>query len=267
MTAATTSNCGLPVMAASRSTTWSRSAPSPSQLPGHGDGIAAVDRLVLELALLEPHHLAAADVDGGDDDHATAPRTRVGASRRSRTSSTKFSIRRRPTPWLFSGWNCTPRRCRARRRPGSRCRSPSSRSRPQARLAVVGVDEVDVGCRPRCRRAAGAPTHAAAGSSPCAGPASRPRSAARARAAGPGPVPAVLLALLEEQLHADADAQQRLPGRDRFADDAAAGRARGSRPSRSPKAPSPGRTRASAARSAAGSPVRRHRRAHVRNPW
>jgi len=39
----------------------------------------------------------------GPDDHAGL------AACESANARTKFSIRRRPTAWLFSGWNCTPR--------------------------------------------------------------------------------------------------------------------------------------------------------------
>src|SRR5207249_1134968 len=67
--------------------------------------VRAVDLLLLELALLEADHLASAHVDGGHHDHAEAsvrPRPRPAQNR------TKFSTRRSPTSWLFSGWNCIP---------------------------------------------------------------------------------------------------------------------------------------------------------------
>ena len=58
------------------------------------DGIVAVHRLPVELALHEPDAAATAQVDRRIDDHA-----------RPRTTATKFSRRRSPTAWLFSGWN------------------------------------------------------------------------------------------------------------------------------------------------------------------
>src|SRR5207247_2073362 len=53
--------------------------------------IVAVHRLAVESALEEPHAAAAAEIDRGIDDHASW--------------RTKLSSSRRPTCWLFSGWN------------------------------------------------------------------------------------------------------------------------------------------------------------------
>src|SRR6185503_6911713 len=68
-------------------------------------GVAAVDRFLLELALLEAHDLATPDVDGGHHDHAGL----LAATGADANVRTKLAISRRPTDWLFSGWNCTPR--------------------------------------------------------------------------------------------------------------------------------------------------------------
>src|SRR5438094_253567 len=57
----------------------------------HRDRVVAVHRLALEGALEQSDTAAAAEIDRGVDDHA---------SRR-----TKLSSSRRPTCWLFSGWN------------------------------------------------------------------------------------------------------------------------------------------------------------------
>src|SRR5438034_719513 len=57
----------------------------------HRDRVVAVHGLALESALEEPDAAAAAEVDRGIDDHASW--------------RTKLSSNRRPTCWLFSGWN------------------------------------------------------------------------------------------------------------------------------------------------------------------
>ena len=46
---------------------------------------------LVHLALDEAHALAVFQIDGGKEDHGRQPR--------------KLVIRRRPTAWLFSGWN------------------------------------------------------------------------------------------------------------------------------------------------------------------
>src|SRR5262249_46531841 len=62
-------------------------------------GIEAVHRLLLRAPLVQAHHAALAQVDRGNDDHAAL---------REATPATKFATSRRPTAWLFSGWNCNP---------------------------------------------------------------------------------------------------------------------------------------------------------------
>ena len=57
--------------------------------------VVVVDGLLGEVALPQPHGLAAADVDGGQEDHA---------ARR-----TKFRSSASPSGPDFSGWNCTPK--------------------------------------------------------------------------------------------------------------------------------------------------------------
>src|SRR5947199_255944 len=57
----------------------------------HRDRVVAVHGLALESALEESDAAAAAEVDRGIDDHASW--------------RTKLSSNRRPTCWLFSGWN------------------------------------------------------------------------------------------------------------------------------------------------------------------
>src|SRR5262249_45030231 len=61
--------------------------------------VHGVDRLLVRAALLQAHDAALAQVDRGHDDHAAA---------REATPVTKFATSRRPTAWLFSGWNCNP---------------------------------------------------------------------------------------------------------------------------------------------------------------
>src|SRR5438128_2199977 len=57
----------------------------------HRDRVVAVHRLALEGALEQSDAAAAAEIDRGVDDHASW--------------RTKLSSSRRPTCWLFSGWN------------------------------------------------------------------------------------------------------------------------------------------------------------------
>src|SRR5438552_2273802 len=57
----------------------------------HRDRVVAVHGFALESALEESDAAAAAEVDRGIDDHASW--------------RTKLSSNRRPTCWLFSGWN------------------------------------------------------------------------------------------------------------------------------------------------------------------
>ena len=62
---------------------------------GHRDGIVGKDGPRVVAAFPQPHAAPLAQVDRGDDDH-----------RHSFTSAAKFSSRRMPAFWLFSGWNC-----------------------------------------------------------------------------------------------------------------------------------------------------------------
>src|SRR5436309_908793 len=57
----------------------------------HRDRVVAVHRLALEGPLEQSDATAAAEIDRGVDDHASW--------------RTKLSSSRRPTCWLFSGWN------------------------------------------------------------------------------------------------------------------------------------------------------------------
>src|SRR5207302_4183725 len=74
-------------------------ARSPLRLPpaGHGHGIVGEDRLGFCATLMQAHAPAAAEVDGGNDQHQL---------RSSRTKAAKFSSSFSPQRWLFSGWNC-----------------------------------------------------------------------------------------------------------------------------------------------------------------
>ena len=90
-----------PSRAPSRSTTCSRRAPRPPS----GGGVERVGVVLLaapEVALLEPHRLAAEDVDGGVE---------RGHSRVAPTAAqidVKFRSSWRPWALDFSGWNWTP---------------------------------------------------------------------------------------------------------------------------------------------------------------
>ncbi len=213
ITAATASNCGFArdggVQVDDVETAGPRRLPAP---PGLG-GIAAVDRLLLELPLAQAHHAPAAEVDRRDDDHCRA--SAIAAPLRfAARKATQFSIILRPTPWLFSGWNCTPSTLP---RPTMAGKLAVVVRRGDHHVlggvAVVGVDEVDVGAvldsvEERVGTVTPQPVPAHVGN--------RQRSVDSPHAArkeAEAPVEAVLLALLEEDLHADADAQERLPGR------------------------------------------------------
>ena len=58
--------------------------------------VVGVDRLVVEVALAQPHGLAVADVHRRQQDHAA------------RAQPTKFASRRSPSGPDFSGWDCSP---------------------------------------------------------------------------------------------------------------------------------------------------------------
>src|SRR5262249_20785393 len=64
----------------------------------HGGGVVAEDGLLRIVALPQPHAAAAAQVDGGVEQHAESPPCQRHATKRRSISS--------PTRWLFSGWNC-----------------------------------------------------------------------------------------------------------------------------------------------------------------
>src|SRR6185312_4818820 len=91
-----------------------------------GQRLGVVDRLLREVALREPHGLAAADVDGRVEDHAATARSRSHVA-------LKLASRRRPALEDFSGWNCTPKTFSratavAKRSPYSAVASTSSES-------------------------------------------------------------------------------------------------------------------------------------------
>ena len=145
-----------------------------------------------------------------------------------------------------------PARCRARPPPGSRgrsrwWRSPRRRRHRRSRSA-------------RSRRARRPPTPSSSGCGrrrrsrfqPMCGTGRSPSKRRTRPGSRPRPRCApVLLALLEQHLHADADAEQRRAPRDRLAQRPARGRAFRISSMVAPKAPSPGSTSASA-RAAAG---------------
>src|SRR6185312_6499818 len=57
-------------------------------------GIGIEDGSLFHQPALQPHALAVLEIDGGEDDHGDQER--------------KLASSRRPTAWLFSGWNCVP---------------------------------------------------------------------------------------------------------------------------------------------------------------
>ena len=123
---------GAPLTAPSRSTTCRYCAPSLDPAPPHGHRIVAVDGLGAHLAAQQAHALAALQIDGRERSawHRRLPAAAFARRPRARRSSPGSSARR---AWLFSGWNCGRRRCRARSprrtRRRSRCWSRSATDR------------------------------------------------------------------------------------------------------------------------------------------
>ena len=88
---------GSPVRAASRSTTWIHRAPASANGPSHGDGVVAVDGLLVEVALHEANGPAGPQIDRRVElhRHASTPAARP----------VKLVRSRRPVAPDFSGWN------------------------------------------------------------------------------------------------------------------------------------------------------------------
>ena len=163
-----------------------------------------------------------------------------------------------PTSWLFSGWNCTPSTLPApddRREVARRSRieaiTTSSAARRSSRSGRSRRAR-----RPRCRRASGAAGARAAGSSPCAAPAGRRRSAARGPGRRPRPRwrPCSSLSSNSSCMPMQMPSSG-VPAPTASRSDAARARAASISSIVAPKAPSPGSTSASARRSTSGSPV------------
>ena len=68
----------------------------PFEVAGLCCRILVVDGGLRHVAKLEAHAAAILQVDGGKEDHGRHLR--------------KLAMRRRPSSWLFSGWNCVPTR-------------------------------------------------------------------------------------------------------------------------------------------------------------
>ena len=127
---------------------WRRRGPpragaaAPSRLPAarHLAGVAAVDGLVLEPPCFRRTTLPPRRSIGGHDDHALLLRPR--AAEHPRRSSRPCAG---PPPGSSRGGTGRPARSRAPPPPRSRGRSRRSRATTSGgRVAVVGVDEVDV---------------------------------------------------------------------------------------------------------------------------
>ena len=85
---------GVPVRAASRSTTWIHAGAGGGEALGHGDGVDAVGRLLGEVALVEADRPTAAQVNRRIQIH-------LGV----RQTATKLARMRSPAAPDFSGWN------------------------------------------------------------------------------------------------------------------------------------------------------------------
>ena len=156
--------------------------------------------------------------------------------------------------WLFSGWNWQAKTL-SRAIAEVNSIAVVGRGRDQRRVRrnhVVRVHEVDEGAVGDAVAGAATSRCLRTGSSPCAGPAKSGRRARESARTRPRKTPspahrAELLALLEQQLHAEADAEKRRAA----LDDARAPRRPARRSRRfsmqAPKAPTPGNTTPAAA--------------------
>ncbi len=182
------------------------------EAPRHLGRVDPVEGLLAGAALHQAHDAPLPDVDRRDDDHA--------ALRDASTTRTKLSTMRSPTSWLFSGWNWTPSTLPRPTIAGKSSAVVGGRDHHVGgSVAVVGVDEVDVRAvgdavedRVRAPGLQPVPAHVRHRELPL----EAPDAAGQEAEAG---VASVLLALLEEELHADADAEEGLSLLDRLAQD------------------------------------------------
>ena len=240
--------CGAPALAPSRSTTCRNSRPFAGPARGRVDRVGVVGGLALVVALQQPHRLAAADVDRRVEDHAGRARRRrsrrswrAAAGRRRSTSRGGTGRRRRCRARPRRRSARRRRRCRAGRRPPGAARR-SGRSRRASRDSIPSVSRDSP--LPAHRRPADVRDLEAVGVElgDLAGQQAEPVGAAQ------------LGGRVEEQLQAEADAEDRHAGVAALGDQLVEAAARG-------PAPSPSGRR----RRRAGS--RRRRRAPRRRRW
>ncbi len=214
---------GLPLRAPSRSTTCSARAPSSTHRRAASSGSASYSVLAVEVALAQAHRLAAQDVDRRQQDHA---RSRLppalGAPLGPRTEPRSWRASAGRAPRTSRGG--TGRRTRSRARRSSQT---ARRTRSCRRCRLGPADEPRANARGRrgslrqaVRRSARIGARSGPRSSRCAEAAGR-ASASGVTSPRNQPEPLGLLELLgavEQQLHPEADAEQRRAGERAFSD-------------------------------------------------
>ena len=254
---------GSPSTAPSRSTTWIHSAPCVGPALRLVDRVVVVDGDGVEPPLPQPHDLAVEDVDRGKDDHVCAP-----------SSTIRPKLREQPqarSPTTSPGGTARRRRSRAARprRTASPYSVAADDSRRVGRLQVVAVHEVERRALRDAVEQRGSRAGSPRCSSRCAASSRPPGSRSHVARHDAEALPlAVLEADVGEQLHAEADAEER---------HARARRARARRPpcrsragsrAASRNAPTPGQHDAVGRRDHARgrSSRRRRRRPRARSP-
>ena len=131
---------GSPAKAPSRSTMWSSSAPCRCHSTGLSGGVVAEYGVLLHQPLFETDAFSFLQIDCGNDYHVKSLRN--------------FSVSAIPSPGTSPGGTGWRRYCPSRWRNRTRCRTSVVVAITPAVLGhhVIGMDEVDVGIRPRCRR-------------------------------------------------------------------------------------------------------------------
>ena len=210
--ATTTSRFEPSRRAASRSTTWIQRAPAASNAARDRDRVVAVHGLAVEVALVQSHDAPAAEID-----------RRVEVERRhqpQRTAPRSCASTCRPFAPDFSGWNCVAAHVAALDGGDDRCRrSRTSPWRGRGRRARTSGRSRTTPA-PAGRRTAATPLRTSSVFHCICGCFTPSGSRRTAPGSTPRPAPAgVLLRLVVEQLHADADAEERHVARRRLRGD------------------------------------------------
>ena len=201
--------------------------PASSQLARHRGRVFAEDGGLVHVALFQANAVTVFQIDGRNQQHgrrgmAVARRDPSGG-RRQGFQCRKLRYSARPWSALFSGWNWVAKILSRATRAG-KARAVVGFARAVARVGrprVIAVHEVEVAAVGHARPERVRLRLAAPGSSPSAAPCSGCRRAAAGRRARscttspairPRPSVGPFVAAIEQHLHADADAEQRLAG-------------------------------------------------------